>query len=231
MSIASTYLVKYSNAPEFFEAIRAAQAPERFTLKFINDLGFTSTNDRLYLRIMKALGFVDDNGVPTKRYFRYLDPAQSDQELGAGIHDAYEELFALNREAYTMDEGAIKGKLKTITQGAVKDDLIKRIAKTFRTLCDLVDWSKYKQAQLESHYANSPAANVTLREPNDSHAANTPNPSKKQPKAPGMPPAQSRTTGDLSLQYNIEIHLPPTRDQAVYDAIFSSLRKHLLRNE
>lgn len=29
------------------------------------------------------------------------------------------------------------------------------------------------------------------------------------------------------LHYNIQIHLPESRDQAVYDAIFKSLKKHL----
>lgn len=30
------------------------------------------------------------------------------------------------------------------------------------------------------------------------------------------------------LAYNINIHLPESRDQAVYDALFKSLREHLL---
>ena len=33
--------------------------------------------------------------------------------------------------------------------------------------------------------------------------------------------------GKLQLHYDIQIHLPETRDEAVYDAIFSSLKKHL----
>lgn len=31
-----------------------------------------------------------------------------------------------------------------------------------------------------------------------------------------------------SLNYNIQIHLPETRDTAVYDAIFKSLKEHIL---
>lgn len=30
------------------------------------------------------------------------------------------------------------------------------------------------------------------------------------------------------MHYNIQIHLPETRDMAVYDAIFRSLKEHLL---
>ena len=40
--------------------------------------------------------------------------------------------------------------------------------------------------------------------------------------------SKSDTSLDLdSLQYHINIVLPDTRDQAVYDAIFKSLRDHL----
>ena len=31
----------------------------------------------------------------------------------------------------------------------------------------------------------------------------------------------------IDLNYDIHIHLPATRDQAVYDALFASLTKHL----
>ena len=33
--------------------------------------------------------------------------------------------------------------------------------------------------------------------------------------------------GKLELHYDIQVHLPETRDEAVYDAIFSSMKKHL----
>jgi hypothetical protein len=34
--------------------------------------------------------------------------------------------------------------------------------------------------------------------------------------------------GGVRLNYNIQIHLPPTKDVEVYNAIFKSLREHLL---
>lgn len=32
----------------------------------------------------------------------------------------------------------------------------------------------------------------------------------------------------MNLHYNIQIHLPETTNMAVYDAIFQSLKKHLM---
>ena len=35
------------------------------------------------------------------------------------------------------------------------------------------------------------------------------------------------TRHSIDLNYDIHIHLPATRDQAVYDALFASLAKHI----
>lgn len=73
MALTSAYLVAAKNLPSFLEAIRTARAPEKFTLRFIEDLGFKSTNDRLFIPVLKGLGFIEDNGVPKRRYFVFLD--------------------------------------------------------------------------------------------------------------------------------------------------------------
>jgi len=69
----TSYLVKTSNLGEFFNTIRGAKAPERFSIKFLKDLDFTSSNDRLFVGVLKGLKFIDDSGVPQQRYFDFLD--------------------------------------------------------------------------------------------------------------------------------------------------------------
>jgi len=58
MSLMSAYLVTSKNAQAFFNAIQTARAPERFTTKFLKDLDFSSSNDRLYIGVLKGLGFL-----------------------------------------------------------------------------------------------------------------------------------------------------------------------------
>jgi len=48
----------------------------------------------------------------------------------------------------------------------------------------------------------------------------------------GAIPATAPTQDALQLNglvYNIQLHLPDSRDPAVYDALFKSLRAHLVR--
>jgi len=73
MTLMTSYLVKTSNLGEFFNTIRGAKAPERFSIKFLKDLDFTSSNDRLFVGVLKGLKFIDDSGVPQQRYFDFLD--------------------------------------------------------------------------------------------------------------------------------------------------------------
>ncbi|HVU87716.1 MAG TPA: DUF5343 domain-containing protein [Pirellulales bacterium] len=197
----TNYLVKTGNAEEFFNALRTAKAPERFTTRFLKDLEFSSSNDRLYIGVLKGLGFLDDNGVPQQRYFNFLDQAQSAAVLAEAIEDAYADLFAINRAAQTLEVEEVRGKFKTLTQGQKSDNVINWMANTFYTLCGLADWSRKPKDQKQP----------------------PPEEDKKPPEVPAAP----LSSAPLQLHYNIQIVLPESRDQAVYDALFSSLRRHL----
>lgn len=50
MALTSAYLMTTKNLEAFMNAIRAAKAPERVNNKFLTQLDFTSSNDRLFCR-------------------------------------------------------------------------------------------------------------------------------------------------------------------------------------
>ena len=210
----TAYLIKTSNAEDFFKAIRNAKAPERFTQTFLKNLDFATSNHRLYVGVLKGLRFLDDNGVPTERYFAFLDQSQSDVVLAEAIREAYEDLFAINREANKMSIEEVEGKFRTLTRGSKSDNVIGWMAATFRTLCDLADWSPLAQ----------PTTTIDLTSP-------SPVPPEHKLDEKKTDTEQSHYT---SIVYPTSIALQhPTdsahsRDPAVYDALFSSLRRHLL---
>jgi hypothetical protein len=210
----SAYLVTSKNAQAFFNAIQTARAPERFTTKFLKDLDFASSNDRLYIGILKGIGFLDENGVPTQRYYAFLDHSQSRRVLAEAIRSAYDDLFGLNRSAQTMTADEVKGKFRSLTQGQKSENVINLMANTFETLCGLADWSESEREV--STGAEQPVPST--QEP--PKAAEVKPPSEQVP----TPAPRSR---HLDLVYNIQIILPESRDEAVYDAIFTSLRRHL----
>jgi hypothetical protein len=99
MALTSAYLQTTKNLQGIINSVVNAKSPERFTNKFLEDLGFKSTNDRLYIGVFKALGLLDESGVPTARYHQFLDQTESAKILAVGIQEAYDELFSLRKDA------------------------------------------------------------------------------------------------------------------------------------
>ena len=212
MPLPDSYTVKPNSIPAYFEAMLNAEAPERFTQGFLENLEFKSTNDRLVIKILKELGFLDTDGIPIDRYFEFLDQSRSERVVAEGIRDAYSDLFAVNTNAHELPVTEVKNKLRTLYKGTKKDGVIDRIASTFVALCEYADFSGPALPGKEHEGVAGEREVGTGEERTELKAGPT------------------GTGGPLNLgalQYHINIVLPESRDHAVYDAIFKSLRDHL----
>jgi hypothetical protein len=213
MALPDSYTLKPGAIPAYFDAILQAEAPERFSTKFLEGLEFKSTNDRSLIGILKDLRFLDTDAVPTKVYYEFLDRAQSKRILASAIRTAYAELFTLNKDAQKFTAADAKNKLRTLYAGSKKDSLITLIARTFTALCEYADFSIAPAA---------PAA-----EESKDKTGEPSKPAVPTTHDPKSSPHAHKSLALGSLQYHINIVLPESRDQAVYDAIFKSLRDHL----
>ena len=212
MALPDSYTVKPNSIPAYFEAMLDAEAPERFTQSFLENLEFKSTNDRLFIKILKDLRFLDTDGIPTDRYFEFLDRSRSESVVAEGIREAYADLFAVNTKAHELSSTEVKNKLRTLYKGAKSDSLIDRISSTFVTLCEYADFTGPARPDKDREVVVEEQDNGEDGERTDAVASPTP------------------TRGSLNLgalQYHFNIVLPESRDQAVFDAIFKSLKDHL----
>lgn len=211
MALISQYLVTTKNIEPFFNSLTTARAPETFTHKFLQGLEFKTTNDRLYIGLLKGLDFIDENSTPTQRYYDFLDQTKSKEILAVAIEEAYSDLFSVNIKAYEMPVEDVKNKFRTLTQGKPSDNVLALMANTFVALSNYADWKKAKPTKpvVEKLDEKSPIKNSDKNE----HQDNTSENDGKNKK--------------MNLHYNIQIHLPASRDQATYDAIFKSLKSHL----
>ena len=205
MALTNAYLTQVKNLGKILETIRGAQAPEKFTTRFLEQLEFKSTNDRNIIGVLKSLNFLDESGAPKQRYFDYLDETQHKAVMGQAIQEAYGDLFKVNNKAYEMSQPDVKAKLKTLTQGSKSEAVLLKMAMTFVALCK------------EATFTGTPIVKKPMDEQQVEKATEKKDieyhEDKKRP---------------MTLSYVINIELPSTRDQAVYDAIFRSLREHIL---
>lgn len=201
MALTDVYVQVYGQLSDFFERIAEGQAPERFTRQHLKDLGFTSASFNAMIPLMKALGFLADNGSPTERYHRYRDRSQSRSVMGEALREAYGDLFVIKATPTDADRALIQGKFKSAHNAS--DLTAKLMTNTFYSLLGLAD--------LQS-------------------AARAPEAPPAEPPAPTAweAPAKQATPLAPTLHYNIQIHLPATKDVDVFNAIFKSLKEHLL---
>jgi hypothetical protein len=209
MALPTSYLTSTKNLEGILNAMKTAKAPEKFSQAFLESLEFKSSSDRLIIGVLKALGLIDAQGAPTDRYYKFLDQTQSAKVLAQGIEEAYGDLFQVNTKANELSSDDVKNKLRTLTQGKVGDAVLDKMSLTFRALCDLADFS-------------SPPAPIS----NPANPVETPS-GTANPLLDKHPKHAALSLG--GLVYNIQILLPESRDHAVYDALFRSLREHLLQ--
>jgi hypothetical protein len=216
VALQPVYLVAAKNLGSFLEALRHAQAPEKVGLKFIEDLGFKSTNDRLFIPLLKAMKFLDESARPTGRYHAFLDDSEWKRVLADGVRDAYPDLFRINRSAQVFSREQLTGKLKSLGEGKLSPAVLTNMTKTFIELVKLADFTSEPQRGPSPGAGDQEAA---AEEPESASPTVQP---LREPIAIGL-------SSPTALVYRVEVVLPAVRDQAVYDAIFRSIREHLLR--
>ena len=206
MTLPTSYLTSIKNLRGILSAIQGAQAPKKFTIQFLTSLGFTSTADRLVIGVLRSLGFLNSNNEPTDRYFRFLDQSQSGSVLADGVRDAYADLFQINKNANQLSKSEAINKFKTLGQGQLSESVLAKMGMTFVELCKIADFKT--------------VATNTRAEAPPSDEADIPDETAEKN-------LSQRKISFGGLHYNIQLILPESRDQKVYDALFRSLRDHL----
>lgn len=207
MALPESYVNNVGNLAKFLDQIRSAGVPDRVTVEFLKTLGFKSSNDRPIISVLKGIGFLDQNGAPTDAYRAFRDPHGGPKVLARALRTVYSDLFLANTKAHELPIDKLKGIIATKTSKG--DNLVKLIAATFKALCKAADFSEGSE---------DAGPEVPHKGPKKQHE------SALEDSVPPAPP----TVGVPGFHYNIQIHLPTTTDITVYNAIFKSLKDHLL---
>lgn len=203
MALTSSYVLPTNRIPELFQKIRDGQAPDQLTHQLLKDYGFRSSNDRAFIPLLKTLGFLSPDGKPTQRYQLYRDHSQSKKVLGEALKEAYGDIFLIKANPTNSDKEAIEGKFKSFHN--TSDNVAQLMSKTFFGLLALADLTGTPLKE-QKHKVTSKQEEATTTSEQSTFN-------------------QTALTG---LHYNIQIHLPATKDVEVYNAIFKSLKEHLL---
>lgn len=194
------YMISNNKISPIIQKLQQAARPQKFTLEFLKNIGFTSTNDRAFIPLIKKLGFLMEDGVPTQSYDQLKDKTSSSTILAVQIKQLYSELYNINTEIHNASDDEIKGAIGRVT--GKDQEGVNRIFNTFKALCSLANFN-YENQQKKIIYSNKEEEKEIVK-------------------------SQIFTERKNEFHYNIQIHLPATNDISVYNAIFKSLKENLL---
>jgi hypothetical protein len=161
--------------------------------------------------LLKRLGFIDQMNAPTQAYKDFRDDNLSGAVMADRLKDAYSDLFAANEYAYKLTKDELQAKLKTVTGAAADDKYIPSVVGTFTELSKLADFEgKAKKPSKKKDPE-------PVKEPESQHPP--------APILPSYPPVK------LGISYTINLNLPATTEIEVFNAIFKSLKEHILNEE
>jgi hypothetical protein len=204
------YLATPASIKTALEKIRAAATPDRVTVDFIvTKLDIKGGTGRAILPYLKKIGFVNTDGTPTELYRQFRNPTTGGAAVAKAIKIGYKSLQSVNEYFYDLKDSELLAAIVQLT-GAEADGTVPKL--TMATLKHLKAFAKFDEA-----HDTIPENAVTI-----------PTPPAIPPTANdnGAPPP-AREVG-LNLAYTINLNLPATQDQAVFNAIFRSLKEHLL---
>jgi hypothetical protein len=203
-------MTSVKNLPAIFAKIVEGTAPKKFTTAHLKTIGFKSSNDVGVIAVLKDLGLLSADGTPTQRYHDYRDKSRSKAVMAEALREAYEDLFHINEKPTSADRQAIEGKFKSAHN--TSDRVAAEQTKTFYALLKLADLDAAGKPKQKKEPEK-------LKEKQEDKGTGT-----REELGGTIPPAFG------GLRYNIEIHLPATKDVEVYNAIFKSLKEHLLED-
>lgn len=203
----------HGNIEKAFSGIKAAAVPERLSQDFVKTvLKIPGGSGDEMTRFLKRLNFAGSDGLPTEVYTKFRNPTTSRQALAEAIKHAYAKLYVRNEYMHDLSESDLHGLIVEET-GQAHDSLsVKRTLACILALKKHADFEKPIEVQTvpvddtERAEASQPTPNIAT-------------------------PPQSSSGVGLNLGYTINLNLPATENPAVFNAIFKSLKEHLLRDD
>jgi Family of unknown function (DUF5343) len=210
MAINLPYLTSQAGLKKVLDKVKEASTPDKFNEKYLNEkLNMYGGSAKAIPPFMKRIGFISTDGSPTDWYREFRNPSLSGAVSYKALKHAYREIYEISEIAHKKSDAEIKGIVAQITGLDHDNPVITYIVATFKTL--------------KSYASFDDAQELTVLKKTEDDVG----------KDAGMPPPSHEKSGQVGLNigYNINLNLPATSDIAVFDAIFKSLKEHLLKGQ
>lgn len=206
------YVTAPGNIDKALNGIKNAAVPERVSQDFVKTIlkipGGSGTQITTFLR---KLGMSNSDGSPSELYKKFRNPASSGSAIFSAMKSAYAPLYTRNEFMHKLSDADLLGLVVEETGQPHDSPAVKQAVSCIKHLKAFANFDEPEQKALPTVAAI-----------------------EEKPKTQNAPPPQSEasvTSLGLNLGYTINLNLPATSDAEVFDAIFKSLKEHLLRRD
>lgn len=211
------YLSAPGNISKAFTAIQLAATPERVSQDFVKTvLKIPGGSGDQMTAFLRRLGFVGSDGSPTELYRQYRNPDLSRQAMGRAIKRTYTDLEKRNEYYHSLADEKLKQLIIEETGEAADSRNVALMLQTLKNLISLADFDSTTKQDLVSQGPTDEDPQLKQRQSDREAIHNT---------------AGSTKPVGMNLSYTINLNLPATTDIEVFNAIFKSLREHLLNDQ
>jgi hypothetical protein len=215
--------------------LRKGRFPSKVDASYLQRFKLAPSNESYVISILRFLGLIDEEGksIEANTGYFYGDDASFQAGLESALRSSYSLLFD------DMGDGAFDAENAALAQwfrvSEKTSELVgSRQASTFKTLAALAGHGEIRAAR--GITAKATAGNGSAAPAKKTAAKVAAKAAVTPKKDPDKPPAdqgggaagKSNNGNELGLTIRVEVNLPPGGDADTYDAIFASIKKHLM---
>jgi hypothetical protein len=203
------YITAPGSIDRALDGIKNAAVPPRVSQDFVKTiLKIPGGSGDQMTTFLKKIGLANSDGTPSDLYRTFRNPASSGAAIATAIRTAYAPLYVRNEFMHKLDDIALLALVVEETGEAHDANSVKLTVSCIKHLKEFADFDTVAPVH----------ATLTKIEPS---------PRESLP----PPPQDGKKLVGFNLGYTINLNLPATADPAVFDAIFKSLKEHLLRDD
>lgn len=191
--------------------IKAAAVPDRVSQDFVKTiLKIPGGSGAQMTTFLKKLGLTSPDGSPNELYRKFRNPASSGAAVATALRIAYAPLYVRNEFMHELNDTDLLGLVVEETGEAHDSNTVKLTTSCIKHLKQFANFNNKQEIEVPS------LPIIDEHQPEKKESARNAN------SGPAM---------GINLGYTINLNLPATSDPSVFDAIFKSLKQHLLSDQ
>lgn len=209
------YSTSVGTLENMLEKIKSASVPDRFTQDFVSTkLAMKGGTAASCIPFLKKMGFVAGDGTPTDWYKEFRNPKKSRLAVGKGFKKLYQKLYEMNEYVHDATDQDILGLIVECTGSEKDSQTTKLTLSSLNMLRKISDFDSDVESDIDTQDTTNSRAMPIQANLQQAHQIQ-------------IPAAQQGRKG-INLAYTINLNLPSTKDIEVFNAIFKSLKEHIL---